>query len=127
MQQQRTRDTAPELAVRRLLHAAGVRYRVDVSPLPGLRRRADVVFRPTKIALFIDGCFWHGCPTHGRTVTKSNSEYWREKMARNRERDRDTDRILTAEGWTVIRAWEHEDPIQVAERTLAVINDKRNH
>src|SRR5579875_2994608 len=62
MQLQRTRDTAPELAIRRLLHARGLRYRVDVSPLPGLRRRADIVFGPAKVAVFVDGCFWHGCP-----------------------------------------------------------------
>src|SRR4051794_15261829 len=76
MQLQRTRDTAPELAVRRNLHAMGLRYRVDCQPLQTLRRRADIVFGPARVAVFIDGCFWHGCPEHSRPKTKANSVYW---------------------------------------------------
>jgi DNA mismatch endonuclease (patch repair protein) len=114
MQAQRTRDTEPELAVRRILHAKGFRYRVDRAPLRGMRRRADIVFGPAMVAVYIDGCFWHGCPTHGNGQTKANSDYWSAKLARNRARDADTDAKLVAAGWEVIRAWEHEDPTKVA-------------
>jgi DNA mismatch endonuclease, patch repair protein len=115
MQLQRTRDTAPELAVRRLLHRSGLRYRVDLPPLPGMRRRADIVFGPAKVAVYIDGCFWHGCPQHGNQP-RANSEYWEPKLHRNRERDAETDQLLAAAGWTVLRAWEHEAPAEVAAR-----------
>ena len=98
MQVQRTRDTAPELALRRLLHAAGLRYRVDRPPLPGLRRRADLVFGPARVAVYVDGCFWHGCPQHG-TRPKANTDWWDAKLAGNRARDADTDRRLTDAGW----------------------------
>lgn len=121
MQQQRTRDTAAELAVRRLLHREGLRYRVDDAPLPNLRRRADIVFRRAKVAVYVDGCFWHGCPDHGRRVTASNADYWRLKFERNRARDADTDRRLTEAGWTVIRAWEHERPEDVAGRVARAV------
>ena len=84
---QRTRDTAPELAVRRLLHAMGLRYRVDRQPLPGLRRRADLVFGPARVAVYIDGCFWHGCPEHGNPRPRANSGYWPAKIQRNQARD----------------------------------------
>jgi len=86
MQRQRTRDTGPERALRRLLHARGLRYRVDSQPLPRLRRRADLVFGPAKIAVFVDGCFWHGCPEHGQRTTNANQTYWTEKVARNHAR-----------------------------------------
>jgi len=115
MQAQRTRDTAPELAVRRLLHAAGLRYRVDRAPLPGLWRRADIVFGPARLAVYIDGCFWHGCSQHGNQP-RANSDYWQPKLQRNRERDTETDRLLSEAGWTVLRAWEHEGPKDVAAR-----------
>lgn len=115
MQLQRTRDTAPELRVRRLLHARGLRYRVDRAPIPELRRRADIVFVRARVAVYIDGCFWHGCPEHGRPRTTANPAYWSEKLQRNRARDADTDARLVAVGWTVIRAWEHEDPGTVAD------------
>ena len=106
---QRTRDTAPELALRRLLHARGLRYRVDMAPLPGLRRRADIVFTRARLAVFVDGCFWHRCPQHG-TSPKSNTDWWRDKLDRNVRRDRDTDRALAEAGWQVLRVWEHEPP-----------------
>lgn len=125
MQRQQTRDTQPELAVRRLLHAAGLRYRVDAPPLPTLRRRADVVFGPAKVALFVDGCFWHGCPDHGSRATRSNPTYWAEKVRRNRERDHNTDTLLEAVGWISIRAWEHENPRDVAERVILVVKSRR--
>lgn len=114
MQRQPTRDTGPELAVRRMLHAAGLRYRVDVAPLPGLRRRADIVFGPAKLAVFVDGCFWHGCPVHGTRATHSNQVYWQQKVELNQARDLDTDTRLAEAGWLVIRVWEHEEPGAVA-------------
>lgn len=114
MRGNRRRDTAPEMAVRRLLHARGLRYRVDYAPLPGVRRRADIAFPRRRIAVFIDGCFWHGCPTH-RSVPMSNREFWLEKFRRNRARDADTDRRLRASRWTVLRYWAHESPDDVAE------------
>jgi DNA mismatch endonuclease (patch repair protein) len=119
MQRQPTRDTAPELALRRLLHAAGLRYRVDAGPLPGLRRRADIVFRQARVAVFVDGCFWHGCPDHGRRPTTSNPRYWSEKVERNQTRDRDTDECLAAAGWAAMRVWEHEAPGEAAARIAA--------
>ncbi|WP_081618171.1 very short patch repair endonuclease [Mycobacterium sp. 155] len=125
MQRQQTRDTAPEIAVRRLIHAAGIRYRVDVAPLPNLRRRADVVFGPARVALFIDGCFWHGCPDHGSRRTTANTEYWSAKIERNQARDRDTDERLREAGWLSLRVWEHEDPIVVADRAVAIVRDRR--
>lgn len=118
MRANRRRDTKPELAVRRLVYAAGRRYRVDTRPLPDLNRRADLVFRSAKVAVFVDGCFWHGCPEHG-TTAKSNPEYWGPKIARNKERDCDTDRRLHAAGWTVIRVWEHDEPQIVADRIIS--------
>lgn len=124
MQAQRTRDTAPELAVRRLLHAAGLRYRVDRTPLPGLRRRADVVFGPTKVAVYVDGCFWHGCPQHG-TRPAANRDWWQAKLAGNRARDADTDARLAAAGWAVLRVWEHEDPREAAEEIRRLVAARR--
>ena len=119
MRANRRRDTAPELAVRRLLHAAGFRYRVDFAPLGG-RRKADIVFTGAHIAVFIDGCFWHGCPTHA-TLPKSNADYWLPKLSKNKERDRDTDRLLEVAGWRVLRFWEHEDPRGVADAVIASV------
>lgn len=113
MQGNRRRDTSPELAIRRLVHAAGFRYRVDFRLAPELRTRADLVFTRSRIAVFIDGCFWHSCPAHG-TRPKSNAEYWSPKLARNVQRDRETDAALEALGWQVLRFWEHEDPMLVA-------------
>ncbi|MEU7926371.1 very short patch repair endonuclease [Micromonospora sp. NPDC049107] len=125
MQRQRTRDTQPELAIRRLLHAAGLRYRVDVAPTQSLRRRADIVFGPARVAVFVDGCFWHGCPQHGSRKTKANTTYWSEKVARNQTRDVSTDRVLTNNGWHVIRIWEHEDPQEAAERIAGSVYERR--
>jgi DNA mismatch endonuclease, patch repair protein len=114
MENQRRRDTGPELALRRELWQRGLRYRVDVSPLPALRRRrADLVFFGARVAVFVDGCFWHGCPAHG-TLPKSNRSWWRAKIAANARRDQDTDRLLEDGGWLSIRVWEHESPTRVS-------------
>ncbi|MEU1129706.1 very short patch repair endonuclease [Streptomyces sp. NPDC005900] len=107
MQAIRSRDTTPERLIRRLVHAQGLRYRVAARPLPTLRRTADMVFRPTKVAVFIDGCYWHGCPLH-YVPPKTNSGYWSDKVARNMARDRDTEQQLREAGWLVLRFWEHE-------------------
>lgn len=119
MQANQRRDTRPELAVRHLLHAAGLRYRVDFAPLGG-RRRADIVFTRRRIAVFIDGCFWHGCPAHA-TLPKRNSGYWLPKLRRNIERDRETDEVLRLAGWCVLRFWEHEAPEVVVESVVHVV------
>lgn len=115
----RRRDTSPELAVRRRIHAAGLRYRVDFAPLGG-RRKADIVFTRKRVAVFIDGCYWHCCPEHA-TFPKRNSDYWLPKLARNVERDRDTDHSLSGAGWTVLRFWEHESPDDVAYRIAVAV------
>lgn len=108
MSRQRTRDTAPELRLRRDLHRRGLRYRVD-APLPGLpRRRADLLFTRARVAVMVDGCFWHGCPQHG-TAPATNRTWWADKLARNVERDRETDAHLRSLGWRVLRFWEHDD------------------
>ena len=115
MQGNRSRDTKPELAVRSAVHRRGIRFRVSARPLPELARTADLVLRKTRIAVFVDGCYWHGCPEH-HTQPATNSEYWAAKIARNVERDADTTDRLQAAGWTVLRFWEHEDPESVADR-----------
>ncbi|WP_306370948.1 very short patch repair endonuclease [Nocardiopsis sp. CC223A] len=125
MRANRGRDTGPELAVRRLVHAAGLRYRVSARPLPGLRRTADLVFTRRRIAVFVDGCFWHGCPRH-HTKARTNAAYWAEKVRANRERDADTDRRLAEAGWTVLRFWEHEEPAAVAGRVIAAVREGRD-
>ncbi len=120
MSRQVSKDTAAELAVRRLLHAQGLRYRVEY-PVPGMaRRRIDVAFTRAKVAVLIDGCFWHGCPEHA-THPKSNAEWWRNKLDRNMARDRETTEHLTAEGWMVLRFWEHEAPEEVAVRVASAV------
>jgi DNA mismatch endonuclease (patch repair protein) len=124
MSRQASKDTAVELAVRRLLHAAGLRYRVEY-PVPGLpRRRIDVAFPGAKVAVLIDGCFWHGCPQHA-THPKANAEWWRSKLDRNMARDRETTEHLVAAGWTVLRFWEHEAPEEVAVRVATVVERRR--
>lgn len=124
MSTQRSTDTGPELAVRRALHAMGMRYRVHAQPLPRLRRKADIVFPRARVAVFIDGCFRHGCPEHGRRRHNVNSWYWPEKIARNQRRDADTDARLVEAGWTVVRAWEHDGPETVALRVANVVRGR---
>jgi DNA mismatch endonuclease (patch repair protein) len=117
------RDTLPELAIRSELHRRGFRFRVDRAPLPGLRSRADIVFGPARVAVYVDGCFWHSCPEHG-TKPKANAEWWERKLERNRERDAETDRALREQGWEVVRIWEHEDPGEAAERVIRAIEGR---
>ncbi|KXX57613.1 very short patch repair endonuclease [Rhodococcus sp. LB1] len=122
MRAQRRRDTAPELALRRELHRRGVRYYVDRAPVKGVRRRADLVFPRRKVAVYVDGCFWHSCPQHA-TFPKNNAQWWAEKLAGNVTRDRDTDARLTDAGWTVVRIWEHENPVVAADRVQEALDD----
>lgn len=124
MRANRRRDTGPEMAIRRAVHAAGLRYRVDARPLADLNRRADLVFRPTKVAVFVDGCYWHMCPAHG-TQPKTNSTYWSSKLQRNATRASETNRRLEEAGWLVLRIWEHEDPLEAAHRITAAVDARR--
>lgn len=124
MERQRRADTAPEMALRRRLHARGYRYLVDRPPLRGLRRRADLVFSGPRVAVFVDGCFWHGCPVHG-TLPATNVEWWRSKLDVNVARDRDTDRLLEEAGWRVVRVWAHEDPEHAADRVAEALAQPR--
>ncbi|WP_437059679.1 very short patch repair endonuclease [Streptomyces sp. enrichment culture] len=125
MSRQASKDTACELAVRRLLHAAGLRYRVEY-PVPGMaRRRIDVAFTSVKVAVLIDGCFWHGCPEHA-TQPRSNAEWWRQKLDRNMARDAETTEHLRSAGWEVLRFWEHEAPEDVALRVAAAVARRRS-
>lgn len=117
----RSRDTGPELAVRRLLHAMGLRYRVDLPVLDGSRRRADIVFTRRRIAVFIDGCYWHGCPQH-YTAPSANAQFWQAKVRANRQRDADTSGRLADAGWTVLRYWTHENPATVANDIAARVH-----
>ena len=114
MRGNRNRDTEPELRLRRALFRRGLRYRVCVRPLPGLRATADIVFPRRHVAIFVDGCFWHGCPAHLKR-SKTNVEYWDDKIRHNRERDATVDDALGAAGWTVLRFWQHDDPEDAAE------------
>ena len=110
------RDTSPELALRSALHRRGYRFRVDYPvKVSGRSPRPDIVFTRQRLAVFVDGCFWHGCPEHGHTP-KKNTSYWGAKLTRNVERDREQDRMLGDAGWTVIRIWDHEDPETALKR-----------
>ena len=111
----RRRDTAPELALRRILHARGRRFFVDRRVTSRTRTRADLVFPRARVAVFVDGCFWHFCEEHAH-LPKANAGLWRAKLLANRQRDARHDEVLRAEGWKVVRVWEHEDPGQAADR-----------
>ncbi|MER7109375.1 very short patch repair endonuclease [Streptomyces sp. NPDC000229] len=124
MRGNRGKNTRPELMLRSLLHGRGMRYRVDTRPIAEVRRRADLVFPGDRIAVFVDGCFWHGCPEHYRPATK-NADFWREKINGNRARDTETNDTLAAAGWTVIRVWEHDDLAQAATRIENAVRRKR--
>ena len=119
MQANRSRDTGPELAVRRELHRRGLRFRTSI-PVPGMPRRTiDIGWRTLRIAVFVDGCFWHGCQEHV-SHPATNADYWIPKIVANQERDSETQRHLEGSGWIVLRCWEHEDPAVVAEEVVRI-------
>lgn len=127
MQRQRSRDTSIELMFRQILHRRGLRFRVHRQPLADVRRTADLVFGPAMVAVFVDGCFWHGCPDH-YTIPRANRDYWVRKIEGNQRRDADTDAKLGEAGWLAFRVWEHEDLEAAADRlmtTLAARRDRR--
>lgn len=124
MQRVRQKNTSAESAIRRELYALGLRYRVHVPLLTKPRRTADIAFKSIRVAVFVDGCFWHGCPKHA-TWPKQNAEFWRSKIIANQERDRDTDARLRAIGWKVIRVWAHEIPRIAALRVARVVRSRK--
>nr|WP_091678675.1 very short patch repair endonuclease [Amycolatopsis marina] len=124
MSKVRSRDTKPELRLRSALHKRGFRYRVGVRPVRSLRRTADIVFGPARVAVMVDGCFWHGCPEHYRP-SSVNAHWWRTKIEANIRRDRETDGALRQADWLVVRIWEHE-PVEVAvERVVEAVARRR--
>lgn len=122
MQHQRRSDTGPEVAVRKVLHAKGLRFRKGEKLLDD-RRTVDIV-PSDRVAVFIDGCFWHGCPDHARP-TKSNTLWWADKIQANKRRDAKTTTDLEREGWVVLRYWDHEDPEAIAKLVAEVIDGLR--
>lgn len=117
------RDTEPEIRLRRELHRRGLRYRVD-APIPGIpRRRSDILFSRTKIVIFVDGCYWHGCPNHFRPAGR-NREWWQKKILENQARDRDTQEWLESQGWLVLRFWEHDDPSIAANQVESTVRGR---
>ena len=122
---QRQADTKPEVALRKELFRLGLRYRIGVRlPLEGVRRTADIVFPRRRVAVFVDGCFWHGCPLHG-TRSKNNSAQWTRKISENRRRDQDTNDRLLSVGWQPIRVWEHEGAIEAAYAIRALLHSPK--
>lgn len=117
------RNTKPELELQAALENEGLKFAVDVRPGKETRRRADILFELANVAVFVDGCFWHGCPVHG-TWPKQNATFWREKIEANQRRDADTDHRLTESGWAVIRVWEHEDMEEVAKRIASIVRKR---
>lgn len=125
MQATKPRDTAPEIALRSALYRSNLRYRIDVRPLREFNRRADIVFRSTKVAVFVDGCFWHGCPIHG-TQAKANAKFWKNKIRQNQIRDKDTNKQLRKAGWRVIRVWEHENSEKASQKIYNIIMKRKD-
>jgi DNA mismatch endonuclease (patch repair protein) len=124
MQANRRRDTGPERALRSVLHAAGYRYRCDFRiDLADVRVRPDIVFTRRKVAVFVDGCFWHSCPEHGRQPTV-NSGYWSPKLQANRARDRRNTEVLEQSGWVVVRVWEHEPVTEALDKVVAALSNR---
>ena len=125
MQKQKTKDTAPEVALRRALRALGLTgYRKHVPLLDDRRRTVDLVFRGPKVAVDVRGCFWHGCPEHSRRGT-ANAEWWDNKLRSNVRRDKDTEQRLADAGWLVLVVWEHEEPAEAARRIAAAVDARR--
>jgi len=117
-------DTGPEIRLRSLVHKAGLRYAIDVRPEADINRRADLVFRAAKVAVFVNGCFWHGCPKH-YSSPKSNKRYWSEKVRRNRARDVETRLLLKRRGWRVLVFWEHQPAQSCSERVVSVVSERK--
>lgn len=126
MQGCKSRDTVPELQLRQAVHALGVRYRVAVRPIRSIRRTADLVFPLERVAVFLDGCYWHSCDVHFKPP-KSHVDYWAEKIAGNKRRDQDTDQLLAEAGWCCIRVWEHDDLLLAAQRVAALVRWRREN
>lgn len=124
MQHVRQKNTSAESLLRRELRSRGFRYRIQVPVLVKPRRVADIAFIGLRIAVFVDGCFWHGCPEHA-TWPKQNAGFWRSKILTNQERDRDTDARLQDEGWAVVRVWAHETPGDAAQRIAKVVEERK--
>jgi DNA mismatch endonuclease (patch repair protein) len=101
-----------------------MRFRIHRRPLPELRREADILFPGARVAVFVDGCFWHGCPQHA-SWPKANADWWRTKIESNRARDRETDDRLAEAGWLSVRVWSHELPEDAADRVVAVVENRR--
>ena len=120
MSRQRNKDTGPETAVRRELHSRGLRFRTDVKLEDDLRTRADIAWRGLHVAVYVDGCFWHGCPDHA-TRPVANAKWWAAKLDKNIERDRATTTSLERRGWTVLRFWEHQDATEIAAEISRVV------
>lgn len=118
------KHTSAEMAIRKELFRHGLRYRVDHAVVDKPRRKADIAFLGPKVAVFVDGCFWHGCPEHA-SWPKQNADFWRNKIETNRARDLDTNSRLLAAGWRVVRVWEHEPVNDAASRIEAVVNERR--
>lgn len=114
------KDTPQEVAIRKELFRLGCRYKLHFRPLKDFRWTADIAFTKPKLLVFVDGCFWHGCPIHG-SLPKTNREWWTAKIGRNVERDAEATRVLTARGWTVMRVWSHEAPSEAAKRIVQVL------
>lgn len=124
MKGNRKRDTRPEVALRSALHRVGLRFRCDYPIQVAGRRpvRVDVAFTRARVAVFIDGCFWHCCPEHSN-MPRANPSYWEPKLARNVQRDAQTEAVLADLGWHTIRVWEHEDPADAAKRVRKTLAD----
>ena len=120
----RQKGTDVEIALRRVLFQRGLRYRVNFEVLKKPRRVADIAFPGLHVAVFVDGCFWHGCPEHG-TWPKQNAEFWRHKIEANRLRDGDTNARLHDIGWSVLRFWGHESPIKAAQKVARLVDAAR--
>ena len=117
----RNTGTDAEMAIRRELHRRGLRYRVNLSISELGRTRPDIAFTRQRVAVFVDGCFWHRCPDHA-TFPQTNADWWSEKLERNVARDAETIRRLADLGWTVIRIWEHESPIEAVGRIARALD-----
>ena len=124
MRANRSRDTGPERAIRSALHARGLRYQLHRRAVRDVRSEADLLFPKERVAVYVDGCFWHSCPKH-RVLPKANATWWKSKLQANVDRDRRVDAALAGHGWTVVRVWEHEPPEHAADSIEATVRAQR--